>query len=244
MFNLSFKTGSIQAEWKLAQIVPIHKKGDKNNVENYRPISLTCINSKIFEKSIRDALLNYCREYIHDSQHGFLPQKSCTTQLVPLSHDISLGLNENKLIDIIYFDFAKAFDSVNHDIILNKLKNEFNVNGLMLKFVKEYLQGRKQRVTINGVLSNECPVVSGVPQGSILGPLLFVLFINNMHDKVSQSTNIALYADDTKIWRYINSPIDHHILQNDINALYKWSVENKMKFHANKCKVLSLSVFP
>ena len=111
----------------------------------------------------------------------------------------------------------------------------------MLKFVKEYLQGRKQRVTINGVLSNECPVVSGVPQGSILGPLLFVLFINNMHDKVSQSTNIALYADGTKIWRYINSPIDHHILQNDINALYKWSVENKMKFHANKCKVLSIN---
>ena len=191
MFNLSFKTGSIPAEWKLAHIVPIHKKGDKNNIENYRPISLTCIISKIFEKSIRDALLNYCREYIHDSQHGFLPQKSCTTQLVPFSHDISLGLNENKLIDIIYFDFAKAFDSVNHEIILNKLKNEFNVNGLMLKFVKEYLQGRKQRVTINGVLSNECPVVSGVPQGSILGPPLFVLFINNMHDKVSQDTKVV-----------------------------------------------------
>ena len=118
MFNLSFKTGSIPAEWKLAHIVPIHKKGDKNNIENYRPISLTCIIPKIFEKSIRDALINY----IHDSQHGFLPQKSCTTQLVPFSHDISLGLNEKKLIDIIYFDFAKAFDSVNHDIILNKLK--------------------------------------------------------------------------------------------------------------------------
>ena len=211
------------------------KKGDKSNIENYRPISLTCIISKIFEKSIRDALLGSCRDYIHDTQHGFLPQKSCTTQLVPFSHDISLGLNENKLTDVIYFDFAKAFDSVNHDIILNKLKNEFNVNGLMLKFVKEYLHGRKQRVTISGVLSDECPVVSGVPQVSILGPLLFVLFINDMQDKVSKDTKIALYADDTKIWRYINSPADHQILQNDINALYKWSVENKIKFHANKC---------
>ena len=143
LFNLSFKTGSLPAEWKLAHIVPIHKKGDKSNIENYRPNSLTCTISKIFEKSIRDALLGSCRDYIHDTQHGFLPQKSCTTQLVPFSHDISLGLNENKLIDVIYFDFAKAFDSVNHDIILNKLKNEFNVNGLMLKFVKEYLHGRK-----------------------------------------------------------------------------------------------------
>ena len=243
LFNLSFKTGSLPAKWELAHIVPIHKKGDKSNIENYRPISLTCIIFKIFEKSIRDALLGSCRDYIHDTQHGFLPQKSCTTQLVPFSHDISLGLNEKKLIDVIYFDFAKAFDSVNHDIILNQLKNEFNVNGLMLKFVKEYLHGRKQRVTINGVLSDECPVVSGVPQGSILGPLLFVLFINDMQDKVSKDTKIALYADDTKIWRYINSPADHQILQNDINALYKWSVENKMKFHANKCKVFSINHF-
>ena len=98
-------------------------------------------------------------------------------------------------------------------------------------------------MTINGVLSDECPVVSDVPQGSILGPLLFVLFINDTQDKVSNDTKIALYADGTKIWRYINSPADHQILQNDINALYKWSVESKMKFHANKCKVLSINHF-
>ena len=143
LFNLSFKTGSLPLEWKLAHIVPVHKKGDKSNIENYRPSSLTCIISKIFEKSVRDALLGSCQDYIHDTQHEFLPQKSCTAQLVPFSHDISLGLNENKLIDVIYFDSAKAFDSVNHDIILNKIKNKFNVNGLMLKFVKEYLHGRK-----------------------------------------------------------------------------------------------------
>ena len=116
LFNLSFKTGSLPAEWKLAHIVPIHKKGDKSNIENYRPISHTCIISKIFEKSTRDALLGSCRDYIHDTQHGFLPQKSCTTQ--PFSHDISLGLNESKLIDVIYFDFAKAFDSVNHSPVI------------------------------------------------------------------------------------------------------------------------------
>ena len=243
IFNLSFKTGSIPSEWKLAHIVPIHKKDDKNDIENYRPISLTCIVSKVFEKCVRDELLIQCQHLIHDTQHGFLPLKSCTTQLIPFSHDISLGLNSNNLIDVIYFDFSKAFDSVNHDIILQKLKTEYKMDGLMLKFIKEYLQGRQQRVLVKGKLSNTCIVKSGVPQGSILGPLLFVLFINSMQDCISPGTKIALYADDTKIWRYIHSPIDHQILQNDIDALYDWSIKNKMRFNTKKCKVLSINHF-
>ena len=101
IFNLSFKTGSIPSEWKLAHIIPIHKKDDKNDIENYRPISLTCIVSKIFEKCVRDELLIQCQHLIHVTQHGFLPLKSCTTQLIPFSHDISLGLNSNNLIDVI-----------------------------------------------------------------------------------------------------------------------------------------------
>ena len=158
---------------------------------------------------------------LHDTQQGFLPLKSCTTQLIPFSHDISVGLNSNNLIDVVYFDFSKAFDSVNHDIILQKLKIEYKIDGLMLKFIKEYLQGRQQRVLVNGAFSSSCIVKSGVPQGSILGPLLFVLFINSMQEYISPVTKIALYADDTKIWRYIHSPIDHQILQNDIDTLYE-----------------------
>ena len=160
-----------------------------------------------------------------------------------LFHDISVGLNSNNLIDVIYLDFAKAFDTVNHDIILEKLKNEYNIDGLMLKFIKDYLQGRKQRVAVNGTLSDIRAVKSGVPQGSILGPLLFILFINSMQNRVSPGTQIALYADDTKIWRRIVTPNDHKILQNDINALFQWSIENKMRFHAEKCKVLSIIHF-
>ena len=192
LFNLSFKTGSLPADWKLAHIVPIHKKGDKNDIKNYRPISLTSIISKLFEKCLRDELLLECQHILHDTQHGFLPLKSCTTQLVTFSHDISVGLNSNNLIDVIYLDFAKAFDTVNHDIILEKLKNEYNIDGLMLKFIKDYLQGRKQRVAVNGTLSDIRTVKSGVPQGSILGPLLFVLFINSMQNRVSPGTQIAL----------------------------------------------------
>ena len=108
LFNLSFKTGSLPADWNLAHIVPIHKKGDKGDVENYRPISLTSIISKLFEKCILDELLLECQHLLHDTQHVFLPSKSCTTQLVTFSHDISVVLNSNNLIDVIYLDFAKA----------------------------------------------------------------------------------------------------------------------------------------
>ena len=241
LFNLSFNTGQLPEEWKLANIVPVFKKGDRSSIENYRPISLTCIVSKIFEKCIRDAILDYCKSKIHDNQHGFLPNKSCNTQMLPFIHDISLGLNANKDTDVVYFDFAKAFDSVNHDIILEKLRNEFKINGLMLKLIKEYLKGRLQRVLVNGTYSSILGVKSGVPQGSIIGPLLFVLFINDINTCVSAGTNIALYADDTKIWRIIESENDSIILQNDIASLHNWSIRNKMIFHAQKCKVLTIS---
>ena len=157
--------------------------------------------------------------------------------------DILLGLNSCELIDIVYFDFAKAFDSVNHDIIHHKLKYQFGIDGLMLKNIKEYLKNRKQRAVITGKLSTPLEVKSGVPQGSILGPIVFILFINDMQTEVSENTNIALYSDDTKIWRRIKSPEEHHILQSDINALNVWAVLNKMKFHPDKCKILSVNNF-
>ncbi|MCP4460829.1 MAG: hypothetical protein GY816_22820, partial [Cytophagales bacterium] len=127
-------------------------------------------------------------------------------------------------------------------MILKKLKENFKVDGLMLKFIKSYLEGRRQQVVVGGQTSSMLPVRSGVPQGSILGPLLFVLFINDMFSFVSEGTNIALYADDTKIWRRITMFSDHFILQNDINNLYDWSVRNKMVFHPDKCKALSVTL--
>ena len=241
LFRMSYNIGQIPDDWKLANVVPVHKKGSKSCVENYRPISLTSLVMKVFERIIKDELMAKCRHKLNTNQHGFMPQKSCTTQMLIFVDSLSLSINDNIRTDVIYFDFAKAFDSVNHDIILNKLKQQFDIDGTLLKFIKNYLQYRKQCVVIGGAQSEYRTVKSGVPQGSIIGPLLFVLFINDMQDYVSEGTHIALYADDTKIWRRINNWSDHEILQNDIDALFNWAQTNKMKFHPQKCKVLSVA---
>ena len=225
----------------MAYIVPVHKKGEKGLVENYRPISLTSLIMKVFEKCIRKELCSAYEPYLNPRQHGFINSKSCTTQLVPFTYDLTSGLNNKAKLDIIYFDFAKAFDSVSHDLILKKLRDKFKIDGLMLRFIKSYLQDRQQEVIVGGVKSGVLPVKSGVSQGSLLGPLLFVIFINDMFNCVSNDTSTALYADDTKIWREIGSLEDNFALQNDIDTLNEWSLANKMKFHPSKCKALSVS---
>ena len=241
LFKVSYNTGSIPGEWKLGHVVPIFKKGNKHEVSNYRPISLTSLVMKTFERIIKDELLKHAHSFIDNRQHGFLSKKSCTTNLVGLCDSLALSLNDNIRTDVIYFDFAKAFDSVNHDIILYKLKIKFNVDGRLLKFIANYLRDRYQRVLIGGKLSSPKCAKSGVPQGSILGPLLFVLFINDLADGLSPGTQLSLYADDTKIWRSIITENDNSCLQKDIDYLYDWSIRNKMKFHPCKCKVLSVT---
>ena len=160
IYNMSYKTGIIPEEWKLGHIVPVHKKGCKGSVENYRPISLTCLVMKIFEKIIRNKIMSICEKKINCEQHGFLPGKSCTTQMIPYIDSLAVNINDISTLstDVVYFDFAKAFDSVNHDIILHKLKYQFDIDGLLLKFLVNYLEGRKQAVVIRG--ANRAPAQS------------------------------------------------------------------------------------
>ena len=242
LFRICYVSGQLPTDWKMANVVPIHKKGDKSDVENYRPISLAFLVMKLMEKIVRDEIFDKCRSLISDKQHGFVPSRSCVTQLIPVIDDVASTLNAQNDIDVIYFDFAKAFDSVSHDKILEKLKIQFNINGFMLNFIKGYLQDRGQSFVINGTFSRPLPVKSGVPQGSILGPLLFVLFINDIYQQVSEGKSIALYADDTKIWRTIFSENDCIVLNKDIDSLHKWALINGMNFNPNKCKAISVTL--
>ena len=241
LFRKSYSLGTLPSEWKLAHVVPVHKKGSKADAENYRPISLTSLVVKVMERIVRDDLMARCHHLVDNRQHGFLPEKSCSTQLTQFCDSLALSLNKNIRADVVYFDFAKAFDSVNHDLILNKLKHSFGIDGRLLEFIKKYLSGRQQAVLVNGSISSTIQVLSGVPQGSILGPSLFVLFINDISVGLSPGTNIVLYADDTKIWREMVHENDYLAIQKDIDYLLDWAVQNKMKFHPSKCKVLSIA---
>ena len=154
---------------------------------------------------------------------------------------MALYLNNNIRSDVIYFDFSKAFDSVNYDIVLKKLKSIYFFNSFLLRFNATYLEGKTQSVAVGGSVLSELPVLSGVPQGSILGPIIFVLFLNDIVSGIHDGTNILMYADDTKIWRQMDSYDDYITLQLDINYLHDWSLNNKLKFHPYKYKVLMVS---
>lgn len=240
LFNLSFRCGRVPSSWKRANVTPVFKSDAKDVVENYRSISLLSIPSKCQEKIVYNAIYPHVAPYLTDWQHGFIRGRSCATQLVLTHHQWTKALDDGLQVDVVFLDFSKAFDRVSHDILLLKLCN-FGISGSLLRWCEDYLTHREQRVVIEGQSSAWSVIPSGVPQGSLLGPLFFVIFISDLPNVVMPGNTIALYADDCKTSRLINCTSDQHDFQSDLNNLHIWSQRNLMDFNVKKCKLMRIT---
>ena len=242
IFQTSLDQGTIPTDWKKANIVPVFKKDDKSLVQNYRPISLTSVTSKMLEHIVHSNIMTFLEQHsiLDDNQHGFRKNRSCETQLITTLNDFSNCLNNKKQIDAVLLDFSKAFDKVDHVQLLSKLE-KYGIRHSLLSWITSFLSSREQTVLVEGKSSSAAPVTSGVPQGTVLGPLLFLVYINDIASKLSPGTKIRLFADDSLLYRVINSPLDQHILQKDLDSLQHWELNNKMEFHPDKCNILRIT---
>ena len=239
LFNRSLDSGELPEDWRLGNITPIHKKGDKGAAQNYRPVSLTSQVSKIMESLIRDDMMAFFMDIgvLSDEQHGFVPGRSCVSQLLLAFEEWTRSLDEGAPVDVLYLDFRKAFDSVAHKRLLITL-NALGIRGKLLTWIQGFLTGRKQRVVLEGTASEWVDVASGVPQGSVLGPTLFIAAVQSMPMNVNSS--ILIYADDTKVYRPVSSRAEADALQEDLDALTAWSTRWQLPFNCTKCKVMHL----
>ena len=237
IFQESYSQGVLPADWKKANIVPIFKKGSKSDANNYRPVSLTSVPCKIMESVIKEAILSYIESnnLITEHQHGFVSGRSCLTNLLEVLEAWTRILDSGYGVDVIYLDYKKAFDTVPHGRLLQKLVT-FGIHESTLQWIKSFLEDRQMRVTVKGSYSHWVEVISGVPQGSVLGPLLFLIYVNDLPLWIK--TNIKMFADDTKLWNIIRHESDSRDLQEDLDRLREWSNNWLLDFNIEKCKVM------
>ena len=236
IFSQTLQTGNLPQDWLLANVTPIFKSGDRTLPSNYRPISITSVPCKILEHIIHRHIMDHFerQKILTDAQHGFRPKRSCETQLLVTTHDISQYLNNPKIrqVDAIILDFAKAFDKVPHKRLLAKL-DFYGIRGPLLQWITAFLTNREQRVVLDGYHSSSTRVTSGVPQGTVLGPLLFLSYINDL--PLSLSSTTRLFADDSLVYRPIVNRDDCLRLQDDLHALERWEAKWQMTFRPDKC---------
>ena len=237
IFERSLRMHQLPRDWINANICAIHKKGNKSDLSNYRPISLTSISCKVMEGFVRDHLLKHFidNKLFNNNQFGFLKGRSTMLQLLHIMDEWTECLESGGQINAIYADFEKAFDKVSHKLLLHKL-HFYNLSEPVILWIKSFLCNRKQRVKINGFYSEWADVISGIPQGTILGPILFIIFINDLPDLCKQFVNVYLFADDAKLYKHITTDDDHHLLQKGLDALQEWSDRWLLKLNINKCK--------
>ena len=239
LFQQSIDSGSLPTDWTSANVAPVFKKGDRHKAENYRPVSLTSVLSKLLEHIICRSMMSHFEknEVLTDLNHGFRSGYSPETQLAVTIDDLAKRFDDGQQTDVVILDFSKAFDTVPHDRLLHKL-NSYGIKGQLLSWIKTFLTTRKMRVVVDGEFSSEADVISGVPQGTVLGPILFLVHINDLPECVSSS--VRLFADDCLLYRSIKSIKDHEALQKDLTHLETWATKWGMKFNASKCYVLPL----
>ena len=240
IYERSLQTGKLPADWTKANVMPVFKKGDKSLASNYRPISLTCILCKVLEHILASNIVKHLDEQglMYDLQHGFRERRSCETQLIMLIEDLARNASAGRQTDIILLDFSKAFDKVNHSKLIWKL-HQYGIRGHVLSWIRAFLGSRSQRVVIDGEESESIPVTSGVPQGSVLGPILFLVYINDLPDEVR--SQVRLFADDTALYLTLESEDDSSTLQSDLDILSAWESRWDMEFNPSKCQVVHVT---
>jgi ribonuclease P/MRP protein subunit RPP40 len=239
MFTALLAMGSVPSSWLLANVTALYKgKGSRFQPGNYRDISLTAVASKCMETIVRDALIKHLVDVglLSPFQHGFLPGRSCLTQMLQCMNDWTRLLGKRQGVDIMYLDFAKAFNSVSHRKLLRKL-HALGVRGKLLRWIQAFLSKRRQRVRVNNSFSDWCDLLSGVPQGSVLGPILFAIYVNDLPGAVRNSS-VRLYADDSKLYFSVNSVEDAAAFQEDLNRIHAWANEWQLTLAFHKCAVL------
>ena len=236
IFNDCLANGIFPSDWKKGNIVPVHKKNDKQHINNYRPISLLPLCSKIFERLIFNKMFGFFIENDLISQHqsGFKPGDSCINQLLSITHEICQSFNEGFDVRSVFLDISKAFDKVWYDGLIFKLKQS-GISGNLLNLLSNFLRNRKQRVVLNGQTSSWADVNAGVPEASILGPLLFLIYINDLADGLS--SNARLSADDTSLFSVVhNANTTAKELNNDLFKISRWAYQWKMSFNPDRSK--------
>lgn len=234
IFNKSLSNGSFPAIWKLANVIPVYKKGDRTFVNNYRPISILSAFPKIFEAAVVPFITKFFKPILSEHQHGFTSNRSTSTNLLTFITDITKSVDSHDQVDAIYTDFSSAFDKVDHNILLRKI-SDYGINGSLLNWLQSYLSNRTQRVTACGYNSVSYKVTSGVPQGSHIGPILFLMFINDICNYIRHS-NYSLFADDLKLYKVVKNSDDVLHLQKDLDAVQLWCTHNNMSLNVTKCQ--------
>ena len=236
LFNNCYNKGCIPEIWKEARITALHKKGPVTDAENYRPISLTSILCKIYERFIRSHMLDHVGASLTNQQHGFVSGRSCLSNLLECMDIVNKIIADGDFVDILYLDFQKAFDTVPHRRLLAKLES-YGIKGKTLNVLTDFLSGRTFNVKVGDSLSDTHHVTSGIPQGTVLGPLLFILYINDLPEGISNY--ISLFADDVKI---ITKSSTAAINQEDLDKLCEWQNKWLLRFNTkdSKCKVLHI----